>query len=218
MDKIGSEAFVDAVGLESVSIPPAVTEIGERAFMNCKGIRTVYFTNSISELKNDTFGNCTSLETIIVCCDKEEFKKIKLSPYYASGAASFEIKRHDATLNQINQQMHAMHCSVCGNAEDLEAHYSDNWKYVNDDIHKGVCKCGLTLERKHEWVESEWTISATKKKQGMKKFTCDICDSERTEIIPRLRGCESNVVFAPQAVVMLIALALVFRKKNRSAE
>lgn len=61
---IADKAFEGAAGLESVSLPPALTRMGNSAFANCTSLRGVVFSGSQIRVPHDAFSGCTALENI----------------------------------------------------------------------------------------------------------------------------------------------------------
>jgi hypothetical protein len=58
---IGSYAFSNCSGIESLNLPAALEVIGERAFQEMSKLTEAYIPNSITEIPNNAFTNCSEL-------------------------------------------------------------------------------------------------------------------------------------------------------------
>lgn len=83
-------------------------------------------------------------------------------------------------------------CEVCGYRETapLEAHehnYSDKW-LKDGEYHWHACSgCNVPADKAaHEWSEGEVITPATEEAEGLKKFTCSVCEATKEESIPKL--------------------------------
>ncbi len=61
---IGSSAFSGCIGLKSVTIPNSVTSIGNYAFRNCTGLTGVTIPDSVTSIGEGAFSGCSSLKSI----------------------------------------------------------------------------------------------------------------------------------------------------------
>ena len=61
---IGTYAFNNCTGLESINIPESVVSIEDFAFCNCRSLTDIEIPASVTELGSSVFYNCTSLTTI----------------------------------------------------------------------------------------------------------------------------------------------------------
>lgn len=64
--RVGSEAFVFCISLDSVTIPNSVTNIGDYAFARCETLATVTLGNSVTSIGEGAFCGCTSLVNIMI--------------------------------------------------------------------------------------------------------------------------------------------------------
>ena len=62
--RIGCAAFMDCVGLTSITIPDSVTYIEFGAFAGCTNLTSVTIPNSVTEMEFNTFNGCSSLSNI----------------------------------------------------------------------------------------------------------------------------------------------------------
>ena len=63
---IGRVAFFGCTGLTSVSIPNSVTSIGDSAFEGCSGLTSVTIPNSVTSIGRSTFSLCFGLTSVII--------------------------------------------------------------------------------------------------------------------------------------------------------
>ena len=63
---IPSYAFVNCVGLTSVTIPDSVTSIGDNAFRNCSGLTSITIPDSVTSIGNYAFQVCSGLTSITI--------------------------------------------------------------------------------------------------------------------------------------------------------
>ncbi|MBP5423103.1 MAG: leucine-rich repeat domain-containing protein [Paludibacteraceae bacterium] len=63
---IKCSAFLDCVGLTSITIPNSVTSIGHSAFSGCSGLTSITLPNSITSIGYKTFYNCSALTSITI--------------------------------------------------------------------------------------------------------------------------------------------------------
>ena len=63
---IGSHAFIDCIGMTSITIPNSVTSMGVGVFMNCSGLTSVTIPNSVTTIGVRVFSNCIGLTSIKV--------------------------------------------------------------------------------------------------------------------------------------------------------
>ena len=94
---IADKAFEGAAGLESVSLPTALTRMGSSAFANCTSLRGVVFSGSQIQLPRDAFSGCTALENITFGGDWTE---VDLAVFKDS--QSLRTIRIPARVKQIN--------------------------------------------------------------------------------------------------------------------
>ena len=63
---IPSYAFVNCVGLTSVTIPDSVTSIGDYAFSGCTGLMSITIPGSVTSIGSSAFYGCTGLTSIVI--------------------------------------------------------------------------------------------------------------------------------------------------------
>ena len=63
---IGSSAFMDCIGLTSITIPNSVTSIDPGAFWSCSGLTSITIPNSVTSIESAAFNNCSGLTSITI--------------------------------------------------------------------------------------------------------------------------------------------------------
>ena len=61
IEKIGSVAFANCMGLQKITIPNSVKEIGDGAFMDCRNLASVVLPKGIAKIKRGTFYRKTKI-------------------------------------------------------------------------------------------------------------------------------------------------------------
>lgn len=64
LTSIGSNAFYQCKGLSSVDIPSSVTTIGQGAFYSCSGLTNVVIPSGVTTIANALFYSCSSLTSV----------------------------------------------------------------------------------------------------------------------------------------------------------
>lgn len=67
---IGSWAFVNCLGLTSISIPNSVTSIEEGAFSGCSSLKTLTIGSGIKNIYSQAFANCENLADVYCHAEK----------------------------------------------------------------------------------------------------------------------------------------------------
>ena len=63
---IGSYAFSDCTGLNSITIPNSVTSIGSSAFYKCSSLTSITIPNSVTSIGYEAFLGCSSMTSITI--------------------------------------------------------------------------------------------------------------------------------------------------------
>ena len=102
-------------------------------------------------------------------------------------------------------------CNICKFTRTPSAHAYDN----GCDSECNICYAERT-PAEHKWIASEIIKEPTKEEQGEQKYVCEICNEEKTEIIPVITGCGKGggamIAFVTDSIIVLVWFA--FRKKN----
>ena len=76
-------------------------------------------------------------------------------------------------------------CDVCGK-EGITSHVYGEWTKNDANTHKQTCNCGDVLTEEHKWNDGEQTEAPTCTVDGVKTFTCTVCNETKTEAIDAL--------------------------------
>lgn len=96
VSSIGENAFADADGLTSVSIPSSVQRIGTRAFSGCSNLRSIVFPSCVPAIGEGAFEKCTAIATLSFGSD---WKVVDLQAF--SDAESLKEVFIPARVNKI---------------------------------------------------------------------------------------------------------------------
>ena len=82
-------------------------------------------------------------------------------------------------------------CSDCDYTEgdpDSLAHNYGDWTKCDEQEHQKICAYNAThiMKATHSWDEGKVTKSATEQAEGIRTYTCTLCEATRTETIPRI--------------------------------
>ena len=64
--RIGHQAFINCIGLTSITIPKSVTTIGSWVFYGCTRLTSITIPNSITSIGESAFEGCSGLNKVIV--------------------------------------------------------------------------------------------------------------------------------------------------------
>ncbi len=109
----------------------------------------------------------------------------------AAGHTEAEDPAVEATCTEPGKTA-GSHCLVCGEvfkAQEIipaKGHQFGNWETNGEENHKHTCSvCGAEETEVHAWGEPEITKEATEDEEGLRTYTCLVCDQTRTEVIPK---------------------------------
>ena len=66
LTSIGSQAFLGAESLTSITIPKRVTSIGDYAFLSATALTSITIPKSVTSIGNDTFKGATALKYVLI--------------------------------------------------------------------------------------------------------------------------------------------------------
>ena len=95
IERIGTMAFYDCDGLESVVIPEGTQTIGTFAFMNCDYLKKIELPNSLTDIDVQAFWNCINLKTIDL---PENLETIGMAAFDSCGLTSITIPGSVTTI------------------------------------------------------------------------------------------------------------------------
>ena len=132
---------------------------------------------------------CTEAGVKTYTCSRCSETKTEAIP--AAGHIAAEDPAVAATCTEPGKTA-GSHCSVCGlvlrEQEEIPAtgHTFGDWESSGEENHKHTCTaCGAQESETHVWGEPEITKEATEDEEGIRTYTCLICDQTRTEVIPK---------------------------------
>ena len=64
--QIGSYAFYDCNGLESITIPASVTKIGNYAFEGCSNLASITIPDGVTTIGDGAFSDCSNVTSITI--------------------------------------------------------------------------------------------------------------------------------------------------------
>lgn len=67
IESIGTRAFYNCAGLETLVIPNSVTSLGVRVFNKCISLKNVTIGSGLTALEDYMFYDCASIESIVIC-------------------------------------------------------------------------------------------------------------------------------------------------------
>ena len=100
-----------------------------------------------------------------------------------------------------NPDIHWITCAYCGIAIEYEEHtWQDEW---TADETQHWYECSVCKRKKdtadHTWDAGTVTKAATKDVEGMKTYTCTVCNATKTETIPKLKPTTPKISNTPTA-------------------
>jgi hypothetical protein len=106
-------------------------------------------------------------------------------------------------------------CTVCGCLLELPGHnhtYLEDWQW---DVsgHWKTCECGQnSAPESHGWGEGEVIKKPTETADGARRYTCDTCGAEKTELIPAGTKITEKISWVIPVVILgvLAAGAAIF--------
>ncbi len=95
---IGEYAFMDCIGLTSITIPNSVADIGRVAFFGCTGLTSVSIPNSVTSIGDSAFEGCSGLTSVTI---PNSVTSIDFSTFYdCSGLTSVTIPSSVTTIGE----------------------------------------------------------------------------------------------------------------------
>ena len=78
---IGTNAFSDCTGLQSVRFSPGIQTIKSWAFANCSALEEITIPNSIRVIEYSVFSDCSNLKTVHIQFASEKAQIVGKIPY-----------------------------------------------------------------------------------------------------------------------------------------
>ncbi len=80
-------------------------------------------------------------------------------------------------------------CTVCGTTYTevipAKGHSHGDWAKEDDDNHAKTCACGDVIREAHTWDDGVVTLEPTYTAEGIRTYTCSVCNGEKTETIAK---------------------------------
>ncbi|MGN0468289.1 MAG: leucine-rich repeat protein, partial [Acutalibacteraceae bacterium] len=173
-------AFLDCMGLISVTIPESVTNIGSSAFNSCIGLTSVKISDGVTRIGDSAFYNCSGLTSITI---PESVTSI--------GAYAFNVCTSLEKIEIFNPS-----CEIYDETDTIP-NSTVIYGYENSTAQQYAEKYSRTFEliHTHEYT-STVTTAATCTEAGVMTYTCSVCGDSYTEEIPDL-GHSYEVCYLP---------------------
>lgn len=171
---IGRAAFYECHALERIVIPDSVTQLGGSAFGYCDYLKSVKLSNSLTRISDGTFSGCENLTSVtgtknIKHIGRNTFTNCKIlkNMFFSSALESIDYNAF----------------SSCNNLADI--YYCADVNNWNNVLIEAGNEC-LTQANFHFHNSDNGVITkkATCAADGIKTYTCYICNATRTETIP----------------------------------
>ena len=203
----GEGAFRGCTGLTSVTIPDSVTSIGYSAFEGCAGLTSVTIPDSVTSIWPFAFYGCTGLKDVYYSGSKTQWEAIYIdgtNDALENATIHYQLCSHspgaavkenvvEPTCTQNGSYVSVVYCELCG-AElsretvsvDATGHNYGAWTKLDDAQHQRVCANDPSHveTENHAWDDGVITTPATCTTDGVKTYTCTICNATKTETIP----------------------------------
>lgn len=171
---IGRAAFYECHALERIVIPDSVTQLGGSAFGYCDYLKSVKLSNNLTRISDGTFFGCENLTSVtgtknIKHIGRNTFTNCKIlkNMFFSSALESIDYSAFGS----------------CNNLADI--YYCADVNNWNNVLIEAGNEC-LTQANFHFHNSDNGVITkkATCAADGIKTYTCYICNATRTETIP----------------------------------
>ena len=136
----------------------------------------------------DELGNIVTSETVVTG-DMIVVAELELIPpeiHTHTWDAGIVVK--SATCDEDGVMLYT--CSSCGDTKTeaipATGHTYGEWVLEDEDNHKKECSCGDAVREAHTWDAGVVTVAPTTTTEGIKTYTCTICNGTKTEVIEKL--------------------------------
>ena len=202
---IADMAFWGCSSLTDIVIPDVNTAIGTSTFADCTSLKSVTIPGSVKELYSGSFSNCVNLETITFTGTTEQWNNIKKQSGWDEGIGNYKLiclgdAQHEHTWDngKVTKEptckdtgVKTYTCTECGETKTevipvTKTHTWGEWQKDTAESHKHMCTvCGKTETASHTWDDGKITTPATHVKEGIKTYTCTVCNETKTETVPK---------------------------------
>lgn len=171
---IGTQAFMCCYALKNIVIPNSVTELGNSVFSQCENLKSVTLSSGLTKISEGTFGGCKNLTSVtgienIKHIGENAFVNCKIlkNMFFSSALESIDYNAF----------------SSCNNLADVY-YCADTNRWNNVLIEAGNEYLTQANFHFHNSDNGVITKKATCSAEGIKTYTCYICNATRTETIP----------------------------------
>ncbi len=178
LQEIGSIAFRDCTVLEEISLPDSITFIGVQAFYNTPYYKNAaYWTDDILYIDNHLIVSSINVES----CTVQEGTKT-LAAYSFHGNSKLKSITIPVSVTNINA------LAFYDTTALTDVYYAGSQAQWNE-INIGTSNDSLLNANihfaihDHEWNDGIVTTPATCTANGIKEFTCTLCEETKTEAI-----------------------------------
>jgi Ca2+-binding EF-hand superfamily protein len=169
---ISTGAFGYCTSLTSITLPEGLTTIGTAAFQFCKGLTTITLPDSLTTIDSNAFYSCSSLTGITI---PKSVTAIGNKAFYGCTSLS-----QVAVLN--------INCTIADEATTLGVSGTTKiYGYANSTAQTYAETYGYDFEAiEHEHTFDVVTTPATCTADGVKTYTCTLCETTQTETTQKL--------------------------------
>lgn len=96
------QAFIDCVGIKSLTLPDTIKSIGDEAFSGCENLQSIEIPTSVTSIGSNVVDNCNSLTTINYDGTKAQFQSISGYENITAGVDSINVVCSNGTLSYSN--------------------------------------------------------------------------------------------------------------------
>ena len=196
---IEAQVFLSCESLQSIIIPEGVTSIGYNAFAYCKSLTDITIPNTVTSIGGGAFANCRSLVSItipdgVTFIDGFTFENCTALTHVTIPAGITFIG--DGAFAWCENLWHVLYKGTAEQWNTIDiSNYSNS--QLNDAIRHDSCTgdeitdlankvCSVCLNCTHQWDEGVVIESATPTQPGLMRYTCTLCNTQKTEAIPTL--------------------------------
>lgn len=171
---IGTQVFMGCDVLKNIVIPNSVTELGNGVFDGCVNLKSVKLSSGLTKISEGTFGGCENLTSVtgtenIKYIGRNAFLDCKIlkNMFFSSALESIDYNAFGS----------------CNNLADVY-YCADTNRWNKVLIEAGNERLTQANFHFHNSDNGVITKKATCAADGIKTYTCYICNATRTETIP----------------------------------
>ena len=180
MQQIGAEAFSGCDCLTEVRIPHGIQTIEKKTFYDCKALVSVIFPDSLTKIEKSAFESCVVLNDIYYEGTENDWRAVTVGERNAAITQYTTVYYHHyehTKKEAVHENIIPANCTQPGSYESV--------------IYCAACGKELSRSpaeepaRGHLWGDPVVTVVPTCAAEGTMTVTCQICDYEWTEPVPK---------------------------------